>query len=187
MSLPRQTAKIFETLSKGGFISSNSTDPGMRELYEVVDTSFDELCDYFIHINFILERGDEYFFFARPERKEDMDRKLEQAYRWIDILDFFKAYNSSFGPGTRFTPSAITQQCTVNAELKAKLEGMRKYTGSEDSLPQRVRKLVDLLRKEGFIELESEHLDTWKVLSSIRYMERLIELINIIPEDETAQ
>lgn len=186
MSLPRQTAKIFETLSKGGFISSNSTDSGMRELYEVVDTNFDELYDYFIHINFILERGNEYFFFARPERKENMDTKLEHAYRWIDMLDFFKTYNPSFGPGARFTPSAITQQCTVNAELKVKLDGI-KSVRSEESLPQRVRKLIDLLRKEGFIELESEHLDTWKVLSSIRYMERLIELINIVPEDETAQ
>ena len=184
--LPKQTAKIFETLSRGIFISSNSNESETHELYDVIDKNFDPLYDYFISINFNLERGNEYFYFSRPENKADIERKLEQTYKWIDILDFFKAYNSAFGPGAKLSPTAIVEQCKVNAELKAKLEGLRKYTG-EDSLTQRMRKLMELLKKDGFVELESELLETWKVLSSIHYLENLIQLINIPIENETAQ
>lgn len=33
----KQTAEIFELLSKGGFISSDSTDPHIRQLYNQID------------------------------------------------------------------------------------------------------------------------------------------------------
>ena len=31
----------------------------------------------------------------------DLERKIEQAFKWIDILDFFKTFNNSFGSGSR--------------------------------------------------------------------------------------
>ena len=33
----KQTAEIFEILSKGGFISSDSTNPNIRQLYTVIE------------------------------------------------------------------------------------------------------------------------------------------------------
>src|SRR3990172_4397220 len=103
MNIP-QTGEIFEILSKGQFISSNSADHNLRKLYDIIndENNFDELCDYFQAINFILERGDEYFFFSKSEIKAELDRKIEIAYKWIDILDFLKAYDNSFGSNFRF-------------------------------------------------------------------------------------
>lgn len=183
--LPKETAKIFEILSKGSFISSNSSRSEMRDLYESLESAFDDLKEYFVTINFDLERGDDYFYFTRPEIKVDIERKLEAAYKWIDILDFFKSVNPSFGPGFKLSPSAIAEQCKVNSDLKLKLEGMRKITGDEN-IVQRIKKLIIELKKDEFVELENELLDIWKVLDSIRYVENLILLINIPIEDETA-
>lgn len=182
--LPKHTEKIFETLSKGGFISANSSNSEMHNFYQSIDENFDVLYDYFKTIGFRLERGDDYFHFTRFENKADIERKLETAYKWIDVLDFFKTVNSSFGPGTRLSPSAIAEQCKVNSELKLKLESMKKLTG-DDNLTARVRKLLELLKNDEMVELENELLDSWKVLSSIKYIERLIEIINVSEEDET--
>ncbi|MBK6836127.1 MAG: hypothetical protein IPG89_18395 [Bacteroidetes bacterium] len=105
--------------------------------------------------------------------------------KWIDIYDFFKAVNPSFGPGAKLSPSHIAEQCKVNSELKMKLESMRKLTG-EDNIVARIKKLIEILRKDEFVELESELLDNWKVLSSIHYIENFISLINIPEENEAS-
>lgn len=41
----KQTAEIFEILSKGGFISSDSTNPNIRQLYTVIEDNQSELYD----------------------------------------------------------------------------------------------------------------------------------------------
>ncbi len=99
MSVPRQTGEIFELLSKGQFICSNSTDVRIGKLYEIIDDNehYELLYDYFFSINFILEKGDEFYYFSRKdESKADLERKLETACRWIDIVDFFKAFDNAF-------------------------------------------------------------------------------------------
>jgi hypothetical protein len=184
--LPKHTEKIFETLSKGGFISANSSQAEMRELYDCIYTHFDVLFNYFVAIGFRLEPGNEYYHFTRTEIKADIERKLGVAYKWIDILDFFKTVNPAFGAGTRLSPSALAEQCKVNSELKLKLESMKKLT-NEGNLPDRIRKLLEILKDDRFVEIENEDLDNWRVLDAIHYVERLIELINIPEEDETAQ
>ena len=75
----KQTAEIFEILSKGGFISSDSTNPNIRQLYAVIEDNQSELYDFFAAINFILESGNEYYYFSRQENKVDLERKLEIA------------------------------------------------------------------------------------------------------------
>ena len=91
----KQTAEIYEILSKGQFISSNSSVESVRKLFGVIEDNFTELSRYFSVINFTLERGDEYFYFSRPESRADLERKIESAYKWIDILDFFNTYAKS--------------------------------------------------------------------------------------------
>src|SRR5688572_4180035 len=105
MQVPVQTAEIFEILSKGQFICSNSSEKKISNLYKVIEDedNYELLYDYFRNINFTLEKGDEYFYFSRVEAKADLERKLEYAYRWIDIVDFFQTYNHSFTSNFRFT------------------------------------------------------------------------------------
>ena len=178
MPINQRTAEIFEILSKGQFICSNSSDERIRKLFGVVEENFAELGRYFSEINFTLERGDEYFYFSRPESRVDLERKIESAYKWIDILDFFKAHDSAFAPGYRFTPADILVKLNVDAMLKGKLAGLKRYS-REEKYPEAIQKLFDLLCREGFAELENGVTHSYKVLTSFSYLEDLIMSIHI--------
>ena len=183
MEVPVQIAEIFEILSKGQFISSNSTDKSIRDLYKIMEEeqNSDILYDYFRGINFTLEQGDEYFYFSRPESRIDFERKLGAALRWIDIIDFLKTYDNSFGSGYRFTPSDILVQIKTDAELETKLEGLKRHTGKAKHR-EIIDKMLDMLVKDTFIELENPIENTYKVMASFKYLEQLILTINIPTE-----
>ena len=181
MKIPPNTAEIFELLSKGQFLCSNSTNTLHRRLYAAVEEHYDELREYFESINFLLERGNEYFYFSRKETKVELERKIEIAFKWIDIVDFLKVYDNAFGPGYRFSPSLIMVKLNVDAVLKTKLESLKRYS-KEDNYHASIKKIIEMLAKEGFAELESEISESYKVLTSFLYLEQLILSINI-PED----
>lgn len=181
MPINIRTTEIFEILSKGQFISSNSSDERIRKLFGVVEENFAELSRYFAEINFALERGDEYFYFSRSESRVDLERKIESAYKWIDILDFFKAHDNAFGSGYRFTPSDILVKLNLDAMLKGKLAGLKRYS-REEKQSDAIQKLIDLFCREGFAELENEVTHSYKILSSFSYLEDLVMSIHI-PED----
>ena len=187
MNLPRQTSEIFDILSDGKFICSNSVDSRITKLYDVIDDAdkYEILYDYFSAINFILEKGDEYYHFSRKnESKADLERKLEAACRWIDMLDFFKTFDNAFGSGYSFATQEITVKIKVDAVLKSKADNLRKLLKMDDKTPydEVVIKVVENLCKEGFAELENEILKTYKILSSFKYLEELVMNINI-PEE----
>ena len=82
MEVPVQTSEIFKILSKGQFISSNSFDKTISTLYNVLDDeqNFENLSEYFLNINFILESGDGYFYFSRPENKIDLEKQKREEF-----------------------------------------------------------------------------------------------------------
>ena len=177
----KQTAEIFEILSKGGFISSDSTNPNIRQLYTVIEDNQSELYDFFAAINFVLESGNEYYYFSRRENKVDLERKLEIAVRWIDVLDFIKTYDAAFSSGFRFQPADMVVKVGTDLELKEKLTGLKKLTGREKH-EEMIDKIVNDLKRDGFIELENEITSTYKVLSAFHYMEDLVDCITISEE-----
>jgi len=181
MEAPKQTAAIFDILSRGRFINSNSSDEGIRRLYSILEEeeNFNYLYNYFQSINFTLERGDEYFYFSRKENKIDLEKKLEQAFKWIDILDFFKTFDNAFGSGYRFTPSDILVKLNLDAELKSKLEGMKKHSGGRDKFAEILDKILEDLRKDKFIDLENEITHQYKALAAFKYLEEIVMVINI--------
>ena len=59
MQLPTVTQDIFEYLSKGNFISEDTSADDIRDLYRVIDSNdnFELLHTYFLKIGFKLEKG----------------------------------------------------------------------------------------------------------------------------------
>ena len=184
MEAPKQTAAIFEILSRGQFICSNSNDEFIRKLYSVIEEeqNFDFLYNYFLSINFILEKGDEYYYFSRVENKIDLERKIEQAFKWIDILDFFKTFDNSFGSGYRFTPSDILVKLNLDAELKSKIEGLKRHSGGKEKAGDVLEKILADLVKDKFIDIEDQNFHRYKALSSFKYLEQMVMTINISEE-----
>lgn len=187
MSIPKQTGEIFELLSKGQFICSNSSDGRISKLCEILDDTenFNNLYDYFYSINFILQKGDEYYYFSRKdESKADLERKLEAACKWIDIVDFFKTFDNAFASGYSFSSAKIAVEISVQAVLKNKADGLKGILKMDEKTPylEVVNKIVESLYKDGFAESENEILKSHKVLSSFKYLEELINNINIPKE-----
>ncbi|HLS30924.1 MAG TPA: hypothetical protein VK021_08715 [Flavobacteriaceae bacterium] len=182
--MTKYVSDIFEILRRGQFICSNSPDDEIQKLYKIMEDedTFNELSDYFEQINYILEWGNEYFYFSRKEKNADLDRKLNKAFEWIDILDFLKTYNSTFDVGYRFTPAEIVNQLKNNADLKHKLENLKKIGRNKKKYDERVRKIIEKLERDNFITLEDEISESYKVLTSFNYLKELISIINI-PED----
>lgn len=184
IQLPESTSAIFEYLQKGLFISSNSTNEEIRMLYNDIDENFESLYCYYSKINYILERGYEYFYFSRIEPKATLEQKIMRAYYWIDVLDFFKTYDETFGPGYRFQPEQILVESNINVVLQNKLDSIRKHFSDKDIRKEVLENMVRQLTKESFLELENEKNNTYKVMSSWHYLEKLIESINIFDETE---
>ncbi len=183
--MTKYTFNIFEILRKGQFICSNSPNDDIKTLYKVLedDDTFEELYEYFKGINYLLERGNEYFYFTRDEKNTDLERKLEKAFDWIDVVDFFNTFNSSFDVGFRFTPSEIHSQLNINADLKLKLENLKSIKLEKKNYLDRIKKIIEKLEKDNYISLENELSETYKVLTSFHYLKDLINTINI-PESE---
>lgn len=187
MNVPRQTGEIFEILSSGQFICSNSADVRISKLYDIIDDNekYELLYDYFSAIGFLLEKGDEFYYFSRKnESKADLERKLETACKWIDVLDFFKTFDNAFVSGYSFTTQEIVVQIKVDAVLKSKADGLRKVFKLDEKTPYNevITKVTDSLCKDGFAEIENEILKSYKILSSFKYLEELVTNINI-PEE----
>lgn len=182
----KYTSEIFDVLRRGQFICSNSPNEQIQTLYKVLEEqdTFEDLYEYFYQINYILEQGNEYFYFSRVENTVDLERKLEKAFNWIDILDFFKTFDSSFDVGYRFSPSDIVNQLKNNADLKTKLDSLKKISGDKTSYTDRIKKIIDKLEKDNFITLENEISETYKVLTSFNYLKDIISTINIPEEIE---
>jgi hypothetical protein len=184
--ISKYTSEIFDVLRKGQFICSNSPKEPIQKLYRILenDDTYRDLQEYFSQINYLLEQGNEYFYFSRVEKNVDLDRKLEKAFDWIDLLNFFKTFDSSFDVGFRFSPSDIVNELKNNADLKSKLESFKKISTGKKSYSDQVKKLIERLEKDNFVSLENEISESYKVLTSLNYLKEIIATINIPEEIE---
>ena len=84
-----------------------------------------------------------------------------------------------FGAGFRFQPEQILVEANINVLLQNKLDGIRKHFSDKDIRKDVLDNMIRLLAKESFIELENEKTNTYKVLTSWHYLEKLVDSINI--------
>lgn len=184
LSIRNNTQRIYERLSRGEFLSVDSTDTSIRHLYEDIEENLDDYADYFKEIGLQLESGNGYFYFSRiGEGKQSVEQKLDSFSKWLDYLDFLKCYNQSFTAGYQFRKSNLVEQISLDIELKEKSGHLFKKYGVGSNLDI-VNKLLQEMQSMGFAECISEQDETYKITSAFRYAEELINMIQIANEDE---
>jgi hypothetical protein len=184
LSMRNNTQRIYERLSRGEFLSVDSTDTSIRHLYEDVEENLDDYADYFKEIGLQLESGNGYFYFSRiGEGKQSVEQKLDSFSKWLDYLDFLKCYNQSFTAGYQFRKSNLVEQISLDIELREKAGHLFKKYGVGSNLDI-VNKLLQEMQSMGFAECISEQDETYKITSAFRYAEELINMIQIANEDE---
>ena len=178
------TQRIYERLSRGEFLSVDSSDTSIRHLYEDIEENFDDYAEFFKEIGLQLEAGNGYFFFSRiGEGKQSIEQKLESFSKWLDYLDFLKTYNQSFTAGYQFRKSHLIEQISLDIELKEKAGHLYTKYGVGSYL-EIVNKLLQEMQGMGFAECISEQDETFKITSAFHYAEELVDMIQIANEDE---
>ena len=177
----RYTKEIFEILSKGGFISQNSISQQRAHLYDAIEDAFQQYQEYYEGIGFLLEGGNGYYYFSRSESKMDLADKVQRLATWIDRVDFLKTFNTAFGPGFSFRKSNILEKFSSDIELKEKARHL--YTDLKTN-DEKIDKLINEMDKMGFVEIENELDNTYKVTSAFHYIEEVIDCLTIIETDQ---
>ena len=92
--IPDNTAALFDCLQKGQFISSNSCNEAVRDMYDQIDDHFEALSVYFAQIGYTWN-GATNTLLSRVEPRTTLEQKIMRAYYWIDVLDLFKTYDET--------------------------------------------------------------------------------------------
>lgn len=174
------TQIIFERLVKGGFIMVDSSET--KDLYLEIEENLEEYITYFKEIGYKIESGDGYFYFSRiGESKQTIEQKLRAFGKWVDYLDYLKAYDMTFSVGYQFRKASVLERISLDVELRDKT---KRLFPKEKTYEDCVRVLIDELKDMNFIECVNETDETYKVTSAIRYAEDLVNMLTIYNEDE---
>ena len=175
----KYTSEVFQRLSRGQFISSNSIDAETRAIYNDIEENQQEYEYYFSKIDFQLSAGDGFYYFSRKDSKVVVENKLQSLFSWIDYLDFLKAYDTAFDAGTQFDIAKIEVQLSSNPDLKEKLSQL---FADKTSYHDKIEALAGAMVNTGFAEQVNEMEGTYQVTSAFHYIEQLILCINIDEE-----
>lgn len=179
--------EIFETLSRGNFISTNSKVYRHRQLFNQIEEHFESLHEYFGAIGFSLEAGNNYYYFSKEEINYVLERKIEAFYKYIDILAFFADFDNSFGEGYQFSMTDIEQKSKVDTNLQQQLLNITHDISDNSSYYERVSHLVRKMTKEGFFECEDDERRDYRVLSAYNYLQSIVKSIDIDYEEEVGE
>jgi triacylglycerol esterase/lipase EstA (alpha/beta hydrolase family) len=174
--LPHHLQKLYQMILKGEFINENSSKRGNSELYEAVVEQEKEVREYFRIIGYALIRREGYFYFAHDDAPNTQSA-LEKIVDYIDIANFLKMLDSNFGVGYRFRLDSVENLLNNNIELQeilAQMKGLQANTNRES-----VQKIVDRLRKDGFVEEQNSANGEYVVLNSYDYIEAFLSEVEI--------
>lgn len=141
----------------------------------------------FADVGYRLEAGNNFYYFSKDrEGQQSKERKISRALRWLDILAFFTTYRKDLCRGARLSPHEIAGLLDLNSSLKDQLAALQRGNGKRNYAEQ-LDALFAELKKEGFIALENEAGQVWKILDAWDYMEQLVMAVNITEDDEGAE
>ena len=185
LSMRTNTQRIFELLSKGSFLSVDTTEQEAKHLYNDIEENFADYESYFLELGLRLESGDGYYYFSRTrEAKMTVEQKLQSFAQWVDIMDFLKTYDVTFSTGFQFRSTHILERINLDVELRDKA---RKLFRKQNTNQEVVDKLVGELTGMGFAEIINEQDGTYKVTAAFRYAEDMVNLITIYNEEDTPE
>jgi len=174
--LPQHLQKIYQMILRGEFINENSSKKGNNEIYEAIVTKEIEVREYFKAIGYILFKREGYFYFAHDDAPNSSSA-LERIVDYIEIANFLKMLDSNFGVGYRFRLDSVENLLNNNIELQEivlKMKGLNANTNREY-----IEKLIDKLRKDGFVEETSSTHSEYLVLNSYDYVESFLNEVEI--------
>ncbi|MDF1875490.1 hypothetical protein JHD48_07065 [Sulfurimonas sp. SAG-AH-194-I05] len=174
--IPQHIERLYQIILKGGYINENSAKNANAELYDAIVTKEHELKSYFRPLGYALMRREGYYYFARDDAS-DGEAALELIVDYIDIANFLKTLDSNFDIGYRFSLTSMENQLNTNVELQdlsLKMKGIK-----SDSHREFIQKIVDKLRKDGFVEERNSVNSEFIVLNSYEYIKSFLDEVEV--------
>lgn len=174
--LPNYMEKIYHHILKGNFINENSSKNSSAELYEAILLQESEVRAYFKVIGYILFKREGYLYFAH-DGASDSTSALEKMVDYIEIANFLKTIDTNFGVGYRFRLSSLENFLNNNLELQDLAYKMRGINAKDNR--EFIQKIIEKLKKDGFIEETSGTNAEYLVLNSYDYIESFLNEVEI--------
>jgi len=174
--VPQHIEKIYQIVLSGGYINENSSKNGHSELYNAIVSKESELKAYFRPLGYALMRREGYYYFARDDAS-DTEAALEQIVDYIDIANFLKTLDSNFNVAYKFTLTSMEHLLNSDLELQdlsLKMKGIKANDNREF-----IQKIVDKLRKDGFVEEQNSVNGEFIVLNSYEYIETFLAEVEV--------
>jgi len=174
--VPQHIEKIYQIILKGHYINENSSKNGNSALYDAIVSKEGELRAYFRPLGYALMRGEGYFYFARDDAS-DGEAALEQIVDYIDIASFLKTLDSNFSVAYRFSLTSMEQHLNNSLELQdlsLKMKGLKANDNREF-----IYKIIERLRKDGFVEEQNSANREFIVLNSYEYIETFLSEVEV--------
>lgn len=174
--LPQQIEQVYQNILKGNFINENSFKNGNSQLYEAIASKESELRAYFKPIGYVLIKREGYFYFAHDGAADSVSA-LEKIVDYIDIANFLRTLDSNFSVGFRFSLNSIEQQLNANVELQHLAHKMRWIVAKDNR--EFLEKIIDRLKKDGFLEEVNSSNAEFIILNSYDYIEAFLNEVEI--------
>ncbi|MFA6145490.1 MAG: hypothetical protein WCW84_13325 [Sulfurimonas sp.] len=174
--LPQQIEKIYQTILKGNFINENSTKNGNSEMYDSIMSKESELRAYFKPIGYVLIKREGYFYFAHDDASDSVSA-LEKIVDYIDIASFLRTLDSNFSVGYRFRLTSIENQLNNNIELQELAYKMKGISAKDNR--EFIQKIIEKLKKDGFVEEINTTNGDYIILNSYEYIETFLGEVEV--------
>jgi len=174
--VPQHIHKIYQIILKGGYINENSMKSGNAQLYDAIVSKESELRAYFLPLGYALIRREGYYYFGRDDASEG-EAALEQIVDYIEIANFFKTLDVNFTVGYKFSLTSMEHQLNSSLELQdlsLKMKGI-----SVNDNREFIQKIVDRLRKDGFVEEKNSVNGEFIILNSYEYIETFLDEVEV--------
>ena len=174
--LPQQMEKIYQTILKGNFINENSSKNGNSEMYDSIMSKESELRAYFKPIGYVLIKREGYFYFAHDDASDSVSA-LEKIVDYIDIASFLRTLDSNFSVGYRFRLTSIENQLNNNIELQELAYKMKGISAKDNR--EFIQKIIEKLKKDGFVEEINSTNGDYIILNSYEYIETFLGEVEV--------
>lgn len=174
--IPQHIEKLYQIILKGGYINENSAKNASTDIYNAIVSKERELRAYFRPLGYALIRREGYYYFARDDAS-DGEAALELIVDYIDIANFLKTLDSNFDIGYRFSLTSMENQLNTNIELQdlsLKMKGIKAGSNREF-----IQKIIDKLKKDGFVEERSSVKGEFIVLNSYEYIKSFLDEVEV--------
>jgi hypothetical protein len=165
---PSIVRRVFARLCKGdNLILSRNGSGEDADLFRQLEAEEQSCKDYFAHLGFRLERGDNFYFFAaEDEPRVNLDGKLDRLIWLVRLLDFLSTHIENFGEGVIFSAATLAARCNGDARAERFLH----ETAKGSIYLERLEYLLQFLLSHGYLSEFDASRQEYRVLSAINYL-----------------